>query len=124
MAAGLVAIGVTLTVAAYASALLSMRHCDGCDRSSDKDAFLVLIPVAGPLLTAANQSGLSAGQWTFFSIWSAVEAIGTTLLTIGFVGEDVPARYSPEGRVVFGLAPTIVLQPTTVATGLVLNARF
>jgi hypothetical protein len=107
--------------------LVSLRgartiQCESCDRS-DGEALLVFVPLAGPLLTAANRSGLSAGDWTFFSVWSAVEAIGTTRLIIGFVGEDVPAHYSSDGRVIVGLAPTIVRQAGGLAPAMVLNAR-
>jgi hypothetical protein len=121
VASGMVAIGFTLTIAFYASFFL--QECHTCDHSDGKD-LLVFVPVAGPLLTAANQSGLSAGEWTAFGVWSAIEAIGTTLLIIGFVGEDLPAHYSRDGRVIIGLAPAIVRQPGGQSPGLVLNGRF
>jgi len=81
----------------------------GCGSCAWREAGLLLVPVAGPLLVAHEEDphGRSSRDWVVFASWSVAEAVAVTLMTVGLVGHDVPlepARRTPPSATV---VPTV-----------------
>jgi hypothetical protein len=113
--AGAVTFGVSWGIAASVSfILLSGSSCSGsCD-----EADVLWIPVAGPLLVAAQDNTSDAPGP--FILWSLAQAAGLTMFIIGLVGRDVMEYRVAERGPTFRLAPLLARD----ANGLALTARW
>ena len=109
---GAITFGVSWGIAASFSFLAS--SCTGCNNNAD----YLWVPVAGPLIVAANDSG-SDGPGIFI-LWSAAQAAGVIMFIVGMVGHDVM-----EYRIARG-GPTLQLSPLLArdTQGLGLTARW
>lgn len=94
---------------------------DGHDGGSQ--AWLLLIPLAGPLLAAPKSRDPGADLpdlgWATYAAWSLVQIAATVSLIYGAVGHDVPGTRR-QARPAVGFTP--VFSPT--AFGLALNATW
>ena len=97
--------GGTFSVS-YGLALLTGAVLAGApDCGCKKEGELFVIPVAGPwLANASAPRGSRDVMWPFVA-WSAIQAAALTMLAIGLVGHDVPARRPTAG-------PTTTVLPT------------
>ena len=110
---GAITFGVSWGIAGTVSLLAS--SCTGCN--NDNTDYL-WVPVAGPLIVAARESG--SGGLGIFILWSAAEAAGVIMFIAGMVGHDVT-----EYKVARG-GPTLHLSPLLArdTQGLGLTARW
>lgn len=112
---GAITFGVSWGIAASISFILGTSTCSG---SSCNSADYLWIPVAGPLVVAAKESG-SDGPGIFI-LWSAAQAAGVIMFIVGMAGHDVMEyRIAKNG-------PTLTLAPLFAreATGMGLTARW
>jgi hypothetical protein len=112
---GAITFGVSWGIAATFSFLLSTDN--NCSGSGCNGVDYLWIPVAGPLVVAANSNSDSTGV---LLLWSAAQAAGVVMFIAGMVGHDVMEyRYAKNG-------PTLQLGPMIArdANGLGLMARW
>ncbi|HXU00987.1 MAG TPA: hypothetical protein VN903_08345 [Polyangia bacterium] len=111
---GAVTFGVTWGIAATISFLLNGSSCSG---SCSNNADYLWIPIAGPIIVSARDSG---GDTSLFFLWSAAEAAGIVMFIFGVIGHDVM-----EYRIAQPV-PTVQLTPmfTRDASGMALTARW
>jgi hypothetical protein len=109
---GAITFGVSWGIAASFSFLFS--SCTGCNDNAD----YLWVPIAGPLIVAANNSGTDSPG--VFILWSAAEAAGVIMFIVGMAGHDVM-----EYRIARG-GPTLQLSPLLArgTQGLGLTARW
>lgn len=109
---GAITFGVSWGIAASFSFLFS--SCTGCNDNAD----YLWVPVAGPMIVAANNSGTESPG--VFILWSAAQAAGVIMFIVGMAGHDVM-----EYRIARG-GPTLQLSPLLArdTQGLGLTARW
>jgi hypothetical protein len=113
---GAVTFGVSWGLAASISFLAS-----DCSTCSDKDMTDVLwIPIAGPVLAGARDSG--SNDTAVWIMWSVAQLAGATMFVIGVMGHDVTTYKRVAGR----NGPTLQLSPLLArdASGMALTARW
>jgi hypothetical protein len=108
---GAITFGVSWGIAASLSFILST--CTGCNDSAD----YLWVPIAGPLIVAAHDSGSDGG---IFILWSAAQAAGVIMFIVGEAGHDVMEYRMARGGPTLQLSPLLARQ----ATGLGLTARW
>jgi len=114
---GAITFGVSWGIAASISFILGTSTCSSSNGSCNSADYL-WIPIAGPLVVAAKDSG-SDGPGIFI-LWSAAQAAGVIMFIVGMVGHDVMEyRVAKNG-------PTLTLSPLLAreSTGLGLTARW
>jgi hypothetical protein len=88
-----------------------------CDSTCKKQGALLMIPVAGPLLSFELWPH-SATDTEVALVWSGLEAVGLTMLVVGMIGHDVPLEPLPT---VAGTTVSIV--PSVTPEGGMLSLR-
>jgi hypothetical protein len=113
---GAITFGVSWGIAASIAFVLSTSNCSGSGCNNNAD--YLWIPIAGPLVVAASDSG-SDGSGIFI-LWSAAQAAGLAMFIIGMMGHDV-MEYRVAQR-----GPTLHLTPLLAreAGGMALTARW
>jgi hypothetical protein len=121
IAAGAITFGISWGLMASISSILLRGSDSSCSETCRESAKLILIPFVGPYLGDAHSSG---GRVNPIAIgWGVVELVGATMLVLGFVGHDVPAK--PAVRTA-QRGPTLDLAPMLArdAGGMTLTARW
>jgi len=112
---GAVTFGVSWGIAVTVSGLL---NCTGDVGSTCNDVKSYLwIPIAGPALLSAQDSGDGDA---FLIFWSAAQAAGAVMLVVGLMGHDVMEYRMARGGPTFRLAPLLARD----ASGMALTARW
>jgi hypothetical protein len=117
---GAVVFGVSYGLAVFFGYGYLLTNIDGPE-DGGAQAWLLFIPLAGPLLAASNQesSDIPDLGWATYVGWSLAQVAGTALLIYGAVGHDVP-RTRRQPRSAVGFAPVF----SQTALGLALNATW
>ena len=118
---GVVVIGVSYGLAVFASWAYAVASIDDGSNDGGTDAWLLLVPLAGPLLAASKDGSgdLPDLGWAKYGAWSLAQVAGTALLIYGAVGHDV-LRKRPQSRPAVGFTPVF----SRTAFGLALNATW
>jgi hypothetical protein len=95
LVAGTIVFGTTYLFQFIGALGVSLSGTDGCTYCN-KQAQLLLIPIAGPWL--GDRADPQHGSLTPELIYGGIEAAGLAMLIVGFVGRDVPQEPSPQGR--------------------------
>jgi len=118
---GAVVFGVSYGLAVFFGWAYAVASIDDGSNDGGTDAWLLLIPLAGPLLAASTdgRGDLPDLGWAKYVGWSLAQVAGTALLIYGAVGHDVPGTRR-QRRPAVGVMPVF----SRTALGLTLNATW
>ena len=88
-----------------------------CDSACKKQGALLMIPVAGPLLSFELWPH-NATDTEVALVWSGLEAVGLTMLIVGMIGHDVPLEPLPTVP-----GTTVSIVPSVTPEGGMLSLR-
>jgi hypothetical protein len=107
---GLIVAGAVTYAASYAAAvflgfgILETGVVEPCDDCRSRAAVIV-IPVAGPLLTWKTAPEQDRGSAFWWAAWSGAQAAGLVMLVAGVIGHDVLQSRPQNGRPTVSLVP-------------------
>jgi hypothetical protein len=79
-----------------------------CDSTCKEEGALLLVPVAGPLLSTELSPQNATGTKVAL-IWSGVEAAGLAMIIVGLIGHDVPQAQLPTEAPALGRVSVVPL---------------
>jgi hypothetical protein len=119
---GAITFGISWGIAAFASYFalyVGNTESNPCVYTCHDTGVVLWIPIAGPIVAEARDPG--SGGRAFAIGWSVVQLAGATMLALGIVGHEVPARRRvAQDRPTFHLAPLLARD----ASGITLAARW
>jgi hypothetical protein len=110
LGAGGALLGTSYGLKIFAGWLLVVGSIDGgCGSCAWRDAGVLLVPIAGPLLVVRTEDPhrRSSADWAIAVSWSVADAAAVTLIAIGLVGHDVPVASARRARPSVMVVPTI-----------------